>query len=181
MPNQSDFDKLSTEQFRLRMRPAAERIYRRWFPNARLEDLREHGVKAHVLDKEFGIDALLHLSENQWVSIQEKYRSHYHLVHYGDFTQEYKNAAGTPYESNGEWFQLGAQLYFYGWANESETDFERWILLDIARYKLTVERQGGLAKVGTLKHNKRHGRASFYAIPLERLDKAILLRSKAKA
>lgn len=180
------FSQLHTEQFRIKMRPHAIQIYCSIFPGSTIEDLREKGVKVHVLDKEFGIDALWHVPSGQWISIQEKYRKNQFLTSLHlrvnracpDFTQEYKNAAGTPLETDGEWFKLGAQLYFYGWANAAETDFERWVILDVSRYKMTVERQGGLGAVGVLKRNDRHGKASFYAIPLERLHKAILLDSQ---
>ena len=180
----SSFDNLTTVQFQQRMKPAALHIYHRIWPGCTVEDLREQGLKVHVLDKEFGIDALIHFASGQWMSIQEKYRTH-DAMKYGDFTQEYMNGEGTQHESPGEWFTLGAQLYFYGWTNEVETDFEKWVILDVARYKLLVERGGGLARMGTKRQNQQHGRASFYAIPLERLQPAFLYahgtgNSKAK-
>jgi len=167
------FDSLATVQFQERMKPAALRIYRRLFPGCEVEDLRKEGVKVHVLDKEFGIDSLLTTKQGQWFSIQEKYRAH-KWIQYLDFTQEYMNAAGTEHESPGEWFKLGAQLYFYGWANEAETDFEKWAILDVAAYKLLVERAGGLAAIGTKRQNRIHGRASFFAIPIEKLQPAFV-------
>jgi hypothetical protein len=155
------------------MKPAALRIYRRLFPGCEVEDLRKEGVKVHVLDKELGIDSLLTTKQGQWFSIQEKYRAHKWLQ-YLDFTQEYRNAEGTEHESPGEWFKLGAQLYFYGWANEAETDFEKWAILDVAAYKLLVERAGGLAAIGTKRQNRIHGRASFFAIPIQKLRPAFI-------
>jgi len=62
-----------------------------------------------------------------------------------------------------------AQLYFYGWANVSETDFEKWALIDVAKYKMYVDDCGGLDKIGKLKFNNKHGKASFYAIPINKL------------
>ncbi len=167
------FNSLSTEQFRVRMRPHAIEIYKSIFPGCRVDDLREDGVEVHVLDKEFGIDNLVTFESGQWISIQEKYRKN-EFLKYGDFTQEYMNAEGTRYESEGEWFHLGAQLYFYGWSNQDESAFERWVLIDIAKYKLLVEKHGGLDKVGKLRQNNRHGRASFYAIPMYVLKTAII-------
>ncbi|MBL7133987.1 MAG: hypothetical protein ISS78_07815 [Phycisphaerae bacterium] len=164
---------MPTVQFQERMKPAALRIYRRLFPGCEVEDLRKEGVKVHVLDKEFGIDSLLTTKQGQWFSIQEKYRAHKWLQ-YLDFTQEYMNAEGTEHESPGEWFKLGAQLYFYGWANEAETDFEKWAVLDVAAYKLLVERAGGLAAIGTKRQNRIHGRASFFAIPIQKLRPAFV-------
>ena len=167
------FDSLATVQFQERMKPAALRIYHRLFPGCEIEDLRTEGVKVHVLDREFGIDALIRFQTGQWVSIQEKYRTH-KALEYMDFTQEYMNAEGTEHESPGEWFKLGSQLYFYGWANEAETDFEKWAILDVARYKLLVERAGGLATLGVKKQNRLHGRSSFFAIPIKKLRPAFV-------
>lgn len=167
------FNSLSTVRFQQKMRPAAVRIYQRIFPDCRVEDLREEGGRVHVLDKEFGIDTLIHFSSDQWVSVQEKYRKN-DAIRYLDFTQEYKNAVGTPHESNGEWFKLGAQLYFYGWANKAETDFEKWVILDIPKMKLLVEEAGGLDKIGSLRQNREHGRASFYCIPIKKLIPAFV-------
>ena len=179
----SDFASLTTERFRIKMRPAALAIYQQVFPGCEIQDLREQGVNVHVLDKEFGVDTLATMPSGQWLSIQEKYRRHACLVNpryqvrppIPDFTQEFKNACGTAYESNGEWFKLGAQLYFYGWANTSETDFERWVLIDIAKYKLLVESAGGLDRLGRMQRNERHGRASFYAIPVNLLASAFII------
>jgi hypothetical protein len=169
----NSFENLTTVRFQQRMKPAALRIYCRLFPGCEVEDLRENGVKVHVLDKEFGIDALIRFQAGQWVSVQEKYRAHKWLQ-YLDFTQEYMNAEGTEHESPGEWFKLGSQLYFYGWANEAETDFEKWVVLDVAAYKLLVERAGGLAAIGTKRQNRIHGRASFFAIPIQKLRPAFV-------
>jgi len=174
-----DFSELSTEQFRVRMRPHAISIYKRMFGDCEIQDLREQGVRVHVLDKEFGIDTLVTAPSGQWFSVQEKYRRNKFLVEpklrlpgsdYPDFTQEYTNAAGTQHESPGEWFKLGAQLYFYGWASACEDGFAAWVLLNVPRYKIIVERTpGGLDTLGKLIPNKEHGRATFYAIPVDRL------------
>ena len=174
------FEQLKTVGFQRKMRPAALRIYSRLFPGCEVQDLREAGKDVHVLDKEFGIDALVVLKNGQWLSLQEKYRKHSTLEYAKrmgiavDFTQEYMNADGTEYESPGEWFKLAAQLYFFGWANSEETDFEKWALLDIAQYKLLVENAGGLEKLGVKRNNKQHGRASFFAIPMNKLLPAIV-------
>jgi hypothetical protein len=84
------------------------------------------------------------------------------------------NAVGTQYEAPGEWFKLGAQLYFYGWANETETGFEKWAILDVAKYKTIVEESGGLGELGSFKRNRVHGAASFYAIPIRTLRHSFL-------
>lgn len=164
----AEFNDLSTVRFQKKMKPAALRIYRAVFPGCKVEDLREEGVRVHVLDQEFGIDSLITLPSEQWITLQEKYRRH-SALRYLDFTQEYMNGVGTSRESPGEWFKLGAQLYFYGWANADETAFEKWFLMDIVKYKMLVEQSGGLEHIGTLRQNNLHGRASFYAIPAKEL------------
>src|SRR3972149_6514992 len=99
-----EFEKLATVKFQQKMKPAALRIYAKLFPGCVVQDLRENGVRVHILDKEFGIDSLIVLEDGQWLSIQEKYRNN-DAIRYLDFTQEYKNAVGTPQESNGEWYR----------------------------------------------------------------------------
>ena len=131
------------------------------FPESELVDLRENGVNVHILDKEFGVDCLLNLKSGTWLSVQEKYRDNFALK-YNDFTQEYMNGDGR----YGEWFKLGAQLYFYGWANQDNSGFEKWFLMDIVKYKMIIDKMGGIEKVGKLRKNDRCGSATFYTIPI---------------
>jgi hypothetical protein len=164
-----DFNSLSTVSFQQKMKPYANKIYENIFPGCKIVDLRKDGKDAHILDKEFAIDSLIYLKNGNWISIQEKYRKN-SALYYEEFTQEHMNAYGTPHQTEGEWFKLGAQLYFYGFSNKNETDFEKWALMDIARYKMYIESKGGIEKGGwPLKFNKTHGRASFYAIRIREL------------
>jgi hypothetical protein len=172
-----EFNNLSTVKFQEKMKPYARNIYKKVFPGCEIQDLREKGFKVHILDKEFGIDSLINFESGQWISIQEKYRKNSALK-YCDFTQEYMNAVGTKFENKGEWFKLGAQLYFYGWANELENDFQKWVILDVAKYKLIVEKNNGLKNLGNLKNNFYHGNASFYAIPIMKLKDCFLITYK---
>jgi len=164
---------LTDLQFQERMKPAALKIYGKIFPGCEVVYLTGAGSEAHELDREMGIDARIELPTGQHITLQEKYRRHYFL-RFRDFTQEYKNAVGTQHECKGEFFKLAAQAYFYGWANESATDFEAWVLFDVLKYKLLVERAGGLDNMGRYMQNDKHGRASFYCIPITRIDSAIL-------
>lgn len=170
-----NFNNLETVKFQQKMRVAAANIYTEIFPGCCIEDLRD-GDNVHVLDKSFGIDSLIRLSDGQFITLQEKYRNNYYL-RFGDFTQEYKNAYGTDNESDGEWFNLTAQLYFYGWANKGNTVFEKWLIMDILRYKILMSRCGGIEKVGKPKDNDYHGRARFYTIDLNVLEPAILYKN----
>ena len=172
------FDSLSTTQFSHKLRPAAERIYQTCFAGCVVKRLERQDGEAHLLDSAFAVDALLMLPDGSFLTLQEKYRTNDMLVKWGkDFTQEFRNAVGTENESNGEWFKLAAQLYFVGWANVEETGFESWALLSVLAYKMRVLAVGGLDKLAKLRQNQKHGRASFYPIPLESLTPAILADS----
>lgn len=178
----NDFGNLSTEAFRRRMQPKADAIYRRLFPDCWVDRLNKKGSEPHILDQKFGIDAIIMLPLGPSITCQEKFREHYVLEsrelrvdpECPDFTQEYMNAAGTKHQALGEWFKLAAELYFYGFANKQETDFECWFLMDTLKYKLIVMASGGLEEIGEQQVNRKHGRASFFAIPFTRLRPAWL-------
>tara|TARA_R110000822_G_C15266728_1_gene488790 strand:+ start:798 stop:1355 length:558 start_codon:yes stop_codon:yes gene_type:complete len=170
------FEKLSTEQFRVKMQSKAIDIYKSVFDGCIYS--RELDINK---DKHFSIDATLTLSDGQKITIQEKFRNYDFLTNprlqnrppFPDFTQEYKNAEGTVYENDGEFFKLFAQLYFYGWADSGGTGFVRWCILDVAKYK-NILFQKGIGNIGKKMNNKKHGKASFYAIPIYELKESFL-------
>lgn len=167
------FKQLSTSVFQAAMRPLAIHVYEQTFPGCKIVDLRSNGPGAHVLDQYYGIDTVIKLPCGAPITVQEKYRD-FSALKYGDFTQEYKNAARTVNEANGEWFKLTAMLYFYGWAAENQAGFAKWIMLDVLKYKLLVAQAGGLERISKLQFNDRHGKASFYPIKLTFLEPAII-------
>lgn len=173
MENETTIWDRGTLSFQKKMQPAALKIYQTIFPDCKLQELKAEDGGVHPLDQHFAIDRVITLSSGVTFSLQEKYRQNYYL-RFMDFTQEYKNAHGTTNETKGEWFKLYAQLYFYGWANKEETAFEKWILMDITKYKMVVEQAGGLDQIGQFNINEQYGGASFYGIPIIKLDKAIL-------
>ena len=171
-----NFENLKTEKFRKKMQPYAISIYQSIFKNCKYS--RQLDINK---DKHYSIDATLILEDGQKITIQEKFRNFDCLVNkrlqdnppFPDFTQEYKNAAGTKYEVDGEFFKLYAQLYFYGWANKNETGIIRWALIDIPKYKnLLFEK--GIDNLGTKRFNSKHGKASFYTIPINLLEDCFL-------
>lgn len=128
------------------------------------------------LDKRAGIDSKVEFKDiDVNFSIQEKYRTHDKLT-FKDFTQELYNAYGTVHQSDGEFKHLFANYYFYGWANEDETDFKEYFLMDIQQYKILVLQAGGLDKIPNVKkvQNNAYGKALFYTIPLEFIAPAIV-------
>ena len=158
--------------FELRMRGAVEGVFRTYFPDCQVLYTRERD-DLRRFDDHFAIDTILKLRSGQIVTVQQKCRRNRYL-RYKDFTQEFMNAEGEIYETPGEWFHLAAQLYFYGWANPAEDGLAAWALLDVVKYKMLVEQAGGLERVGTLRRNRVHGSASFYAIPMETLRPAFI-------
>lgn len=170
----SSFANLSTEKFRVQMEPYADEIYKKTFPIQEIKHRKNMDDSFSAdLDKYMGIDKFLVFETGQWLTVQEKYRTH-DALKYLDFTQEYLNAEGTKYESPGEFFYLGAQAYFYAWANKELNGFLHWVLLDVARYKCIIEYHGGLKFIGRKHHNQKHGKASFYSIKIQDLQDAIL-------
>lgn len=170
-----EFSQLETVRFQQMLKPPARRIYQHVFPGCEIQDLRDDQKEVHILDKEFGVDSLLIFHDHQWISVQEKFRTN-EATKYFDFTLEYLNDDGGMNESPGEYFKLGAQLYFYGWSNPTQDDFMAWMFLDIFRLKLILNRLGGIENAGQKRHNSRHGRASFYCIPIWKIRKSIVLR-----
>jgi hypothetical protein len=189
------FSNLATEKFRDGLNGKAIEIYKTIYKGCKYS--RELDINK---DKHFSIDATIILQDGQKMTIQEKYRDNKFLMNgrlqecppypdftqeyknavrlqecppYPDFTQEYKNAVGTQFENEGEYFKLFAQLYFYGWANKSNTGFKRWCIIDVPKYKDFLQSEG-IKKIGTLKNNSKHGKASFYAIPIFKLKDCFL-------
>lgn len=188
MHKSKDFENLDTVKKQRRLVPAAENIYENLFGPCEVLDLREDGNDGHILDRDFAVDTLIVKPSGAWYSLQEKYRDHQFLTrrryrvnpNCPDFTQEYKNADGTDREEKGEWFHLGAQYYFYGWSDKSGLNFAAWVLINIPKYKRLVEAKGGLDEVGEFMQNEKHGRASFYCIPLTSIKEAIVAHNMSQ-
>lgn len=167
------FRDLETERFRQKLEPYADAIYKSLFGPCDIISTSCFDGSTTLLDTEQGIDCIIYLETGQQVTLQEKYREH-GALQWTEFTQEYMNGVGTPNEKPGEWFHLFAELYFYGWGNMDASGFEKWLLMDIAKYKEIVSRVGGIERLGRLRINKKHGRASFYAIPLDKIKGAFV-------
>lgn len=166
-------EECSTFTFQQRMLPYALKIYQAQWPGCEKVDLRQEGFKVHVLDKEYAIDSNLRLKSGVTFTLQEKFREFSNLK-YNDFTQEYKNGYGTEHEKNGEWFNLAAQLYFWGLANETNTGFCKAVIFNVVQYKLSVESHGGIEKAGIIQTNKRFGSSTFYGIPWDVIRPAFI-------
>lgn len=174
-------------QYAQQMAPYTAAIYQQVFPGVEIltasdafaDAIAARGLTgqasriAEMLDRDFAIDKVLRLPSGATISVQEKVRRPY-AMQYMDFTQEYHNGVGTSHEDLGEWFKLNAQLYFYGWGNETNDAIDHWAIIDILKYKLLVQEAGGLDQMGTLRQNYAHGSANFYAIPIASLEPAFI-------
>lgn len=190
----AQFDELN--EFASRMRPWIAAAFQEVFPGVRVRPLgepqrRSCPVCRHerderlLIDKYLGIDGLLELPDGSRIYYQSKVRRHRWLGRglrpgYPDFTQEVRNGQATLWDSPGEWFKLHAQVYFYGWANESEDGLADWIMLDVLEYKRLVLAAGGLPMIGRRCRNGRHGAAEFYAISIRDLEPAIIGRQSPR-
>ena len=159
--------------FERRMRGPVESVYQKYFPDCRVRYTREHD-ELRPFDDHFAIDTILELRSGGIITAQQKCRRYGYFLQFRDFTQEYMNAVGTSHESRGEWFHLASQVYFYGWANQTEDGLVAWLLFDVVKYRMLVERAGGLDKVGIPSVNTSRGSASFYGVPLEVLKPAFI-------
>lgn len=176
------FSSLRTVIFSRGVRDCIFDVYKRVWSGCRVVDisaLKQKAKRYFYLDKMFGIDTVVYLNNGSVFTLQEKVRSYRYTVlgeQCGyDFTQEYMNAEGTPYEEKGEWFSLTADFYFVGWADKDNRSLKKWIIFNVPMYKQLVFEAGGLDFIGTKIQNKKHGRASFYVIPVKSLAGAVFL------
>lgn len=166
-----EFGKLVTVDFNTKMKPYAHEIIKNLFTPS-CGEVAIQPTLIHI-DKECGIGITVQSKRTgATYTIQEKYRKN-SFMHFDEFTQEYMNATGTEHQAEGEWFHLYSNYIFYGYANAKEDGFSKWVLIDTLLYKFLVEQAGGLDKIGKLRHNQKHGTASFYTIPLKSLESAI--------
>lgn len=173
----NSFDK--TLGFNDRMRKPAHKIIARQFGLGFQSITRVSSLNDLDLDQRAGMDSKIEFKPSLVnFSIQEKYRTH-DKIRFLDFTQEIYNAYGTEHQSDGEFLHLHATYYFYGWSNDTETDFQEWFIMDIAHYKKLVLSVGGLDHIPNVKRvqNNAYGKALFFTIPLEFIAPAILYHS----
>ena len=125
-----------------------------------------------IMDKHYHIDAIATDSIGSQYSIQTKVRRHKHL-HYNDFTMEFYQ--DFEQKTKGEYFNILAQLYFHGYANKQEDDFDLLYVIDIAPFKKWIgekyqwindpsKRVSEMAYNMTKNNDTEHSKASFLYI-----------------
>jgi hypothetical protein len=176
----------SEKAFEESMTPHIDTIYKKTFRN--LESIyrsnrdTEKESKILFMDKELAIDTFLHFKDGSILTFQEKTRRKYYLDKFGaDFTFEYYNNPAT-YEQ-GEWFKLAAQIYFYGYADESMGGYCKYWVIDIAKLRIHLKNNIGIETLEKkyLKRNPPPAKANFFAVPFDLIsDECILCRYDEK-
>lgn len=162
-----DFERVSTKKFETKMTKYINYIYSRMRKfHYVYRSNRETSQDARVLfmDKELAIDTFVYFTDGQHFTFQEKTRdADWHRKR--EFTFEYMNnpQTGEP----GEFFKLGALRYFYGYANANQIGYAEYWILNVAKLKDCCKNYIGIEKLENkyLHFNRKHGRASFFAIP----------------
>jgi hypothetical protein len=171
------------KNFEEKMHPCINEIYKSLFSH--LSEIkrsnRETTTDSKILfmDKELAIDTFLYFKDGTILTLQEKSRKHNYLQ-YNDFTFEYYNDPAT--KDEGEWFKLAAQLYFYGFVNESETGYVKYYLLNVPKLRLFLKNEIGIKTLEGkyLKINKPPAKASFFAIPFNIIPDYCIMHKKDK-
>lgn len=153
------------------LRPAVEDALTRLWPGSRMAWLPvlRPGVP-DPLDQAFGIDGELTTPHGICLTVQSKVREHRWLERH-EYTLEVFNDDRRT--QPGEWFNLTADLYFYGYATPERTALADWYLFKIVDLKLAIE--AGEVHFGGLIPNEAHSRALFTTMPWEALPGVALV------
>lgn len=166
--------------FEEKMRPHIDDIYKK---SDGLKSINRYERDKHttenmkVLDIDLGVDTILKYDDGSIITVQEKTRKYYYR-NFNDFTFEYYNDPKT--KSEGEWFKLAAQMYFFGYANEKENGYYKYWLIDVLKLRLFIKQNIGIdkLKIKYLHQNKPPAKANFFGIPFNLFDndKSIIIR-----
>lgn len=124
--------------------------------------------RAAVMDSDLSIDTHLTFSNGMVLTVQEK-TLRFINSRYNQFTFEYYNNPKT--KDPGEWFKMAAQLYFFGYANQDETGYLRYWVVDVLRLRLLLNDNFTLEQLENrfLRQNTI-SKANFFAIPFNILE-----------
>lgn len=151
------------QEFEIKMRPYIDEIYPEiisYVNNINRVDVNK-SERDKALDIELGIDTEITFTNGSPFTVQEKTRES-QWQSSDDFTFELMN---TP-DENGEFFKLSSHLYFYGYANEMSDGYAKFYIIDVMRLKMALRKFSiETLKSRWLEKNKKHGKATFLAIP----------------
>lgn len=155
------------KEFEEKMQPVINDIYKKTFKNI-IEIKRStreiNDEKLLFMDKELAIDTHLLFQDGTVLTLQEKTLRE-SKQRFQSFTFEYYNDPNT--KDEGEWFKLAAQLYFFGYANKSENNYNQYMILDVPKLRLHLKNKVGIELLENkyLRHNRPPAKANFFAIP----------------
>lgn len=151
------------------MRPYADNLYHLYFGKCKIS--RDD----KTLDKEFGIDVILTLTNGMRLLGQEKFLSYEdHKKHkWQNVTVEYYQDWKTKEE--GDWFKLCCQFYFVGHCNKDKTGFDSYVILNWINVVISTD----LGKITWREHsNTRNGaRASLRAVDFNLIPGTCIMAS----
>lgn len=126
--------------------------------------------KTLFMDKELAIDTHLTFENGSVLTAQEKTLRNCNKK-FQQFTFEYYNDQSK--NELGEWFKLAAQIYFFGYANETETNYSQFWILDVPKLRIGINDLIGIENLTKkyLRKNKPPAKANFFAIPFSEIEK----------
>jgi hypothetical protein len=166
------------KEFEKGLQPAIEQIYRNHFSELdSVERFDRTEKEIHPLDQYFAIDSILHFKNGSILTCQEKSRKNYALL-YNDFTFEYYN--DPTIGDKGEWFHLSSQIYFYGFANKQNTDYDKYYLIDMTKFRIWLSQFNPISKRFKIRKNPHPAKANFIPIPFKDIPVDCILYSKGE-
>jgi hypothetical protein len=81
------------------------------------------------------------------------------------------------------WFKLAAQLYFYGYAKDDLSGYERFWIVNIPKLRIFLKKKIGLEKLEQcyLRRNFPPAKANFFAIPFDIIENDCIMYDSMRA
>lgn len=170
------FENTKEYQQSVKMRPACDRVLCYVFKTTpdrieRFDKNKEH--EKFALDKFFGVDMVVNLSNGSQVTGQEKCLS-WSCYKYQTFTIEFWQNRKT--KEPGEFFRIASQFYLHGYADESGEHFIEWKILDTLRF-MSWLKQRDIDELDAQCRDSGPSRAAFLPIPYCQIPPEFVLSS----
>ena len=158
------------KNFEEKMTPFIDEIYKKHF-GVDIEifrSTRENQTDETLFaDRHLAIDTFIRFSDGQTINVQEKSRL-FRFLKYNDFTiQHYKNAE---LKTEGYWFYLMAQLYFFGIANENNNGYEKYYILNVVVLRIALSSLDTKWLLQLKRNNQKSTDSDFIPIPFETIE-----------
>jgi hypothetical protein len=156
--------------FEEKMTPYIDKIYKKHLGNdiEVSRSTRENQTdKTLFADRHLAIDTFIRFSDGQTINVQEKSRQ-FRFLEFNDFTiQHYKNAE---LKTEGYWFYLMAQLYFFGIANENNDGYEKYYILNVVVLRIALKSLDTEWLMKLKRNNQKSTDSDFIPIPFETIE-----------